>query len=301
MKIIQLLFATLIGIFSTNAGGLTTAISNKAWGAFPGGNDAISLNNFESVVGKPVGIMSVFIHWGNNKDFPTELSQVVGQKGKTLLIFWEAMDYNKTINEQGPYSYDAINNGRWDSYIKNFAINARMYGAPVVIAPFSEMNGNWTQWGITVGNNTAQKHIKAWRRIYGIFKSNNATNVKFAWVVNCNAVPDTFANRFEKFYPGNAYVDYVGVDGFNFGNPWLSWESIFHDSLTRLQTYGKSTIIASMACDEGLPNQKAQWIVDMVPAMNNYPLVTGWVWFNENKWRVDSTPESLDAFRSILP
>ena len=41
---------------------------------------------------------------------------------------------------------------------------------------------------------------------------------EFGWTMNNDSVPDTTDNEYEDYYPGDAYVDYIGIDGFNFAS-----------------------------------------------------------------------------------
>ncbi len=272
--------------------------TQKEWGAFVGWQET-ALASFESLVGAQADYQAVFVHWGNEKDFPMYLKGLKDQ-GKTLVIFWEALDYTTTTLNQPKYNYDAINAGNWDSYITKFATDAATYGGPVIIIPFSEMNGNWFATGGTVNGNTPAKFITAWKRTRGFFTS---PNVKFGWAPNSDSHPDTAENQLEKYYPGNQYVDYVGVDGFNDGKPtWRTFDQIFGDVIKRLSVYNKPLFIFSFASMEG--TKKAAWITDALTVqMQKYPQIKGWIWFNENKekdWRVNSDPASLSAFKAAV-
>lgn len=278
---------------------ITSTSTIQEWGAYAGWQDN-SMLDFESRVGKKVKNYVTFTHWGNENQFPSHLALTTRDAGKILVIFWEAMDYNASYL-QSNFSYDAINGGAWDEYIASFAQSAAAYAGPVILIPFEEMNGDWSPWSITLNSNNAVKHITAYRRIRNMFR--NAPNVKFAWVVNNDAVPDIADNQFENFYPGDEYVDYVGVNGFNFGSPWQTFDQIFKDALNRLALYKKPLYIFSMASAEGA--QKAAWIKNALgEELPKHPEVRGWMWFNEKKerdWRVWSDAESLDAFKASLP
>jgi endoglucanase len=264
-----------------------TTASSLEWGAFSGYSPA-DLTAFETLVGKSVQLRSVFTNW--NESFPTSVATNLKSQNKTLVIFWE--QYGVTL--------DSIIAGDSDAYIKKFAAEAKTYGGPVILAPFHEMNGNWDPWGGTVGDNSPQKVVLAWKRVRDVFGT--VSNVKFAWAVNNESVPNTTSNAISAYYPGDAYVDYVAVDGFNFGNPWQSFDTVFGKSLTTVSAYKKPIYILSMASAGG--TQKAAWITDAVTVqMKKYPLLKGWVWFNENKeqdWRVNSDNASLAAFKEVL-
>ena len=265
------------------------------WGAYVGLSDGDLTHNgdlaaFESLVGKPVDIQAVFIGW--EKNFPATIGTNLAPAGKTLLIYWL----------QNGISLDDIIAGKSDAYINQFAADVKSYGGPVVLAPLHEMNGDWNAWSGAVGTNTPAKVIAAWKHIHDAFMG--ILNVKFAWAVNNGSVPDTPENAFEVYYPGDAYVDYVGVDGFNFANPWMTWDEVFPASLmSRLAAYRKPILISSMGSDPG-PGQ-AQWISDMGTGIKKYPQVMGWVWFNQSdpkdNFLVDSSTSTLAAFKAIIP
>ena len=243
----------------------------------------------ESLVGKKMNLVATFSGWGDS--FPSQFSTTVGSQGKTLVVFWE--QFNVAL--------DDIANGNNDTYIKQYASQAKAYGGSVMLVPFHEMNGSWTPWCGCVGNNTPAKVIAAWKHIHDLFQGD--TNVKFAWNVNSNSVPDTSANAIENYYPGDAYVDYVSVDGFNFGNPWVSFAQIFNAPLAVLETYNKPIYVLSTASAQG--NAKAAWITNAFTVeIQKHPKIAGWVWFNVNKeanWLVNSDPASLTAFIGALP
>ena len=262
------------------------------WGAFAG-NGLNDLEPFEKLVGEQVDIRAYFLGWGDS--FPTAVASKLKASGKTLLIFWE------------PYgtSVSSIAEGKSDAYIKTFAAQAKASGVSVMLAPFHEMNGNWDPWG---GYNSANKQINtaktiidAWRRIHSFFP--DAKNVKFAWAVNNVSVPNILANDMSVYYPGDAYVDYVGVDGFNFNNPWQSFAQVFDKAINKVSVYKKPIYIFSMGCVAN--PKKADWIKEGLGKHVHQYKIAGWVWFNQDggdgNWVVNSDPDSLAAFKAVIP
>lgn len=257
------------------------------WGAYAGAYPE-DITAFESLVGSRADLVATFYGWYD--DFPLYYGSVARDDGKTLVIFWE--QYGVTLDE--------IISGGSDAYIRKFAEDARVYGGPVLLAPFHEMNGYWTPWSGVNGNNSAQKVILAWRHIHNIFR--DSPNVRFVWAVNSDSVPDTEANAIAAYYPGDAYVDAVAINGFNFGDPWMSFDSIFRDTLLELKLYHKPIYVLSIASAGG--PEKAAWITDALAVkIPQHPEIIGWIWFNENKeanWTVNSDPDSLKAFQNAL-
>ena len=255
----------------------------KIWGAYSG-DTVSSFTNFENKVGKKADIIAMFADFSTQ--FPLEFAKQADATGHILLIFWEPSNV----------SLDSIISGQYDEYVKNFANQANIYGKPIILVPMPEMNGNWDSWSGTSGNNSFAKIIEAWRHMHNLFLI--APNVKWGWTVNNVSVPDTPQNAIVNYYPGDTYVDYVGVDGFNFGNPWQSYADIFSSALQQLKIYDKPIYIFSMASAQG--SQKAAWIVDALSQIKSDSSIAGFVWFNQNKeqnWLVDSDAASLQAFQ----
>lgn len=262
-----------------------TLESEYVWGVYAGPNSG-DVREFERMVGYKAEIASVFINWESN--FPIDFDEGLDD-GTTMLIFWE----------QDGYSLRDIVSGKYDEYIRLFSDYAENSSREIMIAPLYEMNGDWYSWGGSVGDNTPDLIKDTWRHIYSKFGF--VPNVKFAWTPNITSKPDVLGNSVEVYYPGDEYVDVIGVDGFNFNIPGLSFEAIFDDGLKRLSKYDKDIYILSMATPES-PG-KAQWIDDFSKALPKYSKVKGFVWFNEEKefdWRVNSSQESLMAFKNLI-
>jgi beta-mannanase len=278
----------------------SAANTKLKWGVYAGGevNEAIEV---QRTVGRKPDYLPTFVHWGNNSDFPSKMAEYAYLQRQTLVIYWEAMDYNAENPEtDGRFSYGEILTGKFDGYLETFAGVAAKYGRPIILIPFEEMNGNWYPWAVTLNGNTPQKHIDAYRYVRRFF--DKATNVKFGWAINNDSIPDTQDSEPLTYYPGDKYVDYVGVNGFNFGDPWQSWTEVFDDSLKKLATLNKPIIIFSMA--SGTDTKKEKWITTAGEEISSYDKLEGWIWFNQKKeqdWRIWSDPRSLRAFkRSML-
>jgi beta-mannanase len=238
-------------------------------------------------------MQAFFTGWGSSGSFPSGYGSTVRDQGKTLFLYWE--QYGTTL--------DGIINGSQDAYIKQFAAAAKAYGGPVILAPFHEMNGDWTPWSGAVSGNSPAKVVTAWQHIHDLFAG--ANNVKFAWVMNGNSVPDTAANAISKYWPGSAYVDYIGLDNFN-GPSYsssLTFDALFADAIAEVKGFNKPIIITSTACAQNA--NKPAWITtSLTTAIKKYPSVIGWIWFNEDKeadWRVNSDAASLTAFKNAIP
>lgn len=258
------------------------------WGAFTGGTTA-SLNTFSTLVGKQPNLVGVFI--GDGDSFTSDFSSFFST-GKTLVVYWES---NLTAKQ--------IANGSADTFVSNWAKQIKAYGGPVVLAPLDEMNGDWSAY-----NGDPINYKAAWIRVHNLFAG--VTNVKFAYTVNNTSEPDVASNGVTIYYPGDAYVDIVGIDGFNgylaWGGPSLTWNQVFvtnsDGTLPRFKSAfpNKPIWIMSTASCQG--TTKPTWINQMGTGIQQYG-IQGWVWFNVNKecnWTVNSDPASLAAFKTLI-
>jgi mannan endo-1,4-beta-mannosidase len=80
---------------------------------------------------------------------------------------------------------------------------------PVVFRPYHEMNGSWFWWG---GDNVSPEDYKQlWKETQQLLRKNGVHSLLYAYSPNTiNSLED-----FDKFYPGDDFVDILGVDIYN--------------------------------------------------------------------------------------
>ncbi len=207
------------------------------------------------------------------------------------------------------YTDAQIAAGAIDTSLHSFAHEAASWGRPFFYRLDWEMNGNWMAFGPGQNGNTDQSFIAMWQHVVRLFRQNGAHNAQF--VFSPNTICSGACTDFTPMYPGNDYVDWVGLDGYNWGNVhtsshWDSFTTIFGPSYHKLVALApsKPVMIAETASTEQGGN-KATWITQTffrdIP--NNFPLIKLIVWFDFNKetdWRVNSSPAALQAYRSVV-
>lgn len=267
-------------------------------------NTTGELSQLESLLKKPIKVISIFKQFGHpsNHDLVEADLQYIKSTGKSLLIAWEPWNPTEGMQQSRNYLVD-IASGAFDSYIEKFAQDVKTFSNPVTIRFGHEMNGNWYPWG-----NKPEEYKNAYRHIVQIFRLANIPNVHWMWSVNAENIPASPISEIGKYYPGNDMVDWIGIDGFNFGNKgeassWRSFSDIFLTSYKYIaSTYAKPISLSELAsAEEG--GSKAEWIKNMLNSalQNQFPLVQELIWFNINKeadWRINSSPSSLQAFQS---
>ncbi|MDQ7810861.1 glycosyl hydrolase [Amycolatopsis sp. A133] len=202
----------------------------------------------------------------------------------------------------GPFgvSFDDLAAGELDDTVEARADGVKTLGAKVIVDFAAEMNEE-EGWG---GHSPA-KYIAAYRHIHDVFAARGVTNVVWAWCPNNTDTPG--APPATAYYPGDEYVDWTGVDGYNWGTSeagfgWQSFEEVFADSYGKLAALRKPIIIGEMASDE-TGGDKARWVGDVVPALQRrFPLVKAVVWFDvekERRWQITSSVPSLAAYQRM--
>jgi hypothetical protein len=145
-----------------------------------------------------------------------------------------------------------------------------------------------------------------WRHVWRIFKAEHATNVIWVWSPNIQkrshpGMPDLSAE-----YPGDKYVDWVGIDGYYYShtNNDQSFKDVFDPTMAQLRQAApnKPWLISETGVALG-PNKPAQ-IKNLLHGVLNHPRLNGFVYFDQYKpydrsdWRFDAPGDSasLQAF-----
>jgi hypothetical protein len=202
--------------------------------------------------------------------FPSEPAAGLMERGITPMIWWQpAAPPGKARGEYARYVHTI--NGRHDDYIRQWATDARDHGGPIILRYAHEMNGKWYPWGITRFDNTPERYKKAWQHIWRIFRDVGADNVRFMWSPaqeNCKGCEPNYA--YEAFYPGNRFVDYVGLNAYNSArNSWRSLVDVVEKPVTRLRAMTKTLsyprgkpIILGEVGSNYVGGDKAHWVTD---------------------------------------
>ena len=192
---------------------------------------------FRADTGRWPATWSFWNNWGGTDSaFPTAAaSQLRG--GTVPFIFWAPVEPDHLTSDK--WTYNTIRRGDHDAYITQFAQDAKAYGGRVLLRFAHEMDGDWFPWGIGRFDNTRRNFILAWRHVYNIFKSVGARNVKFVWSPN-----GYYSKRgvpIKDVYPGDKYVDYLAISGFNWGAPkWQTMAQVLETKLKELEAVTKS-------------------------------------------------------------
>ena len=309
LRVVLPLLSALPLLFNLTVAQAGAAAAPIAFGAYiPGAQwDATQIDAYRSLVGTAPAIVMWYQDWAHadTSGFAAGSLDAVVARGAMPLVTWEPWDYAAGPN-QPAYALGAINAGTYDAYIRGWARDAAAWGKPFYLRFAHEMNGNWYPWSVGVNGNTGADYVAAWRHVVAIFRQEGATNVRWVW---CPNVIFDGSAPLATVYPGDAWVDWVALDGYNWGTSqtWSQWQSLTqvfapsHDALAALTA--KPMMIAEVASAEA-GGDKANWIKRgfLTDLPKQLPRVRAVVWFNENKetdWRVNSSTSSLNAYRQV--
>jgi glycosyl hydrolase family 26 len=285
------------------------AAGRVAVGAFvPGAaQDPSLIDAYAQKAGRKPVIVSWYREW-KQQAFVSRTLDAIALRGAIPMITWEpykAASWNRYDPGKGTYYPPrSIAAGKYDRYIRASALDAKRWGRPIFVRFAHEMNGAWYPWGAGVNGNTAADYKNAWRHVVKTFRSVGAQKVRWVWGPNTD---DDGELPFKRFYPGDRWVDWVGLSGFNWGGPW-EWQSAAaiygHSYRAILQLTAKPIVIAEMAAGERGGN-KAKWIKRTFGRdLPTFKHIRAVVWFNGQdrwaNWDIDSSVASLAAFRSAI-
>jgi beta-mannanase len=285
--------------------------------AFPRNGEA-GLQAYERLIGRKLAQVLWFLYFDD--PFPTQACRTVISHGSIPQLTWELFwQLARPSNDDTSTGLDDVLEHRHDAYIDAFAAAAADCRGPILIRFLHEFNGNWHPWGGFKNGSAAggPERVKAvWKYVVDRFRAAGATNVLWLWCPHGPTadVPTDAWNDMDNYYPGDDYVDWFGMDGYNWyprdawggERPYHDFDAIFKVVYDRLVTLADKPIaISEIAAGEFTYGQttKADWIIDTFTRMKAYPAVKLYSWFNINKeldWRVNSSPRALAAFRSMM-
>lgn len=279
----------------------------RSWGAFIPPVTGARPSTFSSIdrLASLAGYKPHFLHLfaAMPDSLPVTTLDLIRNSGATPILTLEPWDPTKG-RDQSLYSLASIAAGQHDPDLSRWGTQLSAWPYPILLRFAQEMNGTWYPWSIGVNGNTSEDYRAAWSRMHSVI-SGQAPEVRFVWAPN--AITEG-TRDFTDCYPGAEVVDYLGLDGYNWGpipgHQWQSAAKLFSNSLEALGRLRQPILISEVGCADGpTPSLKAQWITDFFAIIESHPAVAGFVWFQMDKerdWRFNSTSASTTSFRNGL-
>ena len=257
-----------------------------------------ALETAEVAVGARAAIVGTFADWQHTPDFPRGLATKISRRGAVPLISWEPWDSWQGGAEQPGYALRTITTGEHDALIDRWAEQIAAYHRPVMLRFAAEMNGDWLPWSTGVNGNASGEYVAAWRHVRERFRRAGAGNA--VWVWNPIAAYDG-STPLDELFPGADVVDWLAVDGYNWGDMrdwgWQDYDDIFTPTLSTFRALapGAPVMIAETGCAPD--RRKAAWVTDTLERARDGG-VDALVWFEfekETDWRLSGSAEAARA------
>lgn len=275
-------------------------VYDAAQGEVGAPESAQTLDQYAAMVGRKPDIVMDYSNITDPLLTKTEVANL-SSRGETPLVSWQLFQSGYS----GPtIPLSQIAAGAYDGELRRAASEAKAMPFSEILIRFGhEMNGDWYGWSGDPAN-----FVAAWRHVVSVFRAEGANNVKWVWSAN---VESGGKYAFSSYFPGDEWVDYTGLDGYNWGtagigtNRWESLSQVFSSSYARLTQLSSKPVIVTEVSSSEAGGDKAAWIREgfLKTIPQSFPRVNAVVWFDRNQeedWRIDSSSSSLAAYREVV-
>ncbi len=259
-------------------------------------NQDAAMAALEVCAGHALGADREYHKWDDV--FPTAHERNSRDAGRTIVMSWKAQ-----LRSGHEVQWADIAAGRYDDVIDARAADIRAFGANVYLIFHHEPEDE-----VDDENGSAADFVAAWRHIHGRFTNDGVTNVRWlldlmTWTFDPKSGRDP-----EDYWPGSAYVDAVGADGYNWygcrGSNWVSFGDEFSGFYDWSVEKSKPAIAPEWGSTEDPSDhgRKARWITDAAAWVKAHPNIVGMAYFDspaDCTWWADTTPQSLAAFAKV--
>jgi len=308
---------------------------NKIYfGAFPdfgGSEDNITtkrLTDFQNLINKKIVWAYFSQNWFNGIIYPKEAIDTIHQQGVIPFVRLMPRSNEEQFIKEEKFTLDNIINGKFDNELKQWARDAKEDNIPLLIDFAVEMNGDWFSWsGYFNGADKkdgygdpnyydgAERYRDAYRHIIDIFDQEEATNITWFFHLDIHSTPNEEWNQPKYYYPGDEYIDWIGVSLYGAMSPkedyWESFDEILQDKYQSILDVSSNKPFALLefgVTDNHPQGSKPQWIEGafetiLAKKYISFNAISYWheSWEEEDNIfatiRVDSSVESLEVFR----
>lgn len=278
------------------------------------------MSELEAEIGRDLPVVLEYIHL--NSEFPMEEMLRYQEEGKLIeLTLQYTISNNLDLYGESPLL--GVLRGDYDEELREIAAMAKKFSHPFLFRLNNEMNSDWTSYSGIINLSDPELYKASWRYIYDLFEAEGVDNCIWIFNPNDNNFPPANWNDALAYYPGNEYVQVLGVTGYNTGNYYKdvtaeSWHDFteIYDKIEDvfLPHFEKFPWVITEFASSSYGGDKAEWIDDMYKYMSDYENIKVAVWFDyadfdfregmehipARPYWIAETEETLDAFRRGL-
>jgi hypothetical protein len=270
------------------------------------------IKKFEDSVGKEIAWAYFSNNWFVENDEGTTWTEIKFPKVAVQTI-WEYRKEHRIVpfirmmprsnwNSNAPdpvYTMQRIINGEFDTPLRVWATEARDTKIPLMVEFGAEVNGDWFSWsGLHNGGGETNKYgdpalpdgperyRDAYRHIINLFRAQGVNNITWVFHVDAHASPKEGWNSMAGYYPGDDYIDWLGVSVYGPqepSDPYQTFKDSFdsdngYEELTKVSTTKPIAILEFGIIDH---RKKPEWITAALGAIKkDYPQVKAISYWN---------------------
>jgi hypothetical protein len=263
--------------------------------------DPLAFDSLGASLGCAPAVNSDF--WKLDSDVTPERLERLSASGATPMVTLEPWLVESTPGdpELAGFTLQSVIEGDHDDDLWRIAGVMATYDRAVYLRFAHELNGDWYPWAVGVNTNTSDRYVRAWRHVHDLFTRAGADQV--TWVWSPNVVTNT-GRDFAEAYPGDDYVDVLGLTGYG-GLAGADASETFEDSLDELEDVSEAPVLLA---ETGASGDKRRWIESLPELLAEHERVIGLVWFSTTPestgatgdYRLDDSEVTLDAFRGLV-
>ncbi len=209
----------------------------------------------------------------------------------------------------------AILDGKYDDYFAAYADKLKEFGHPVLFRLNNEMNGDWCWYSALYTGKDAELYKALWRYVHSIFVARGVENVVWVWNPHDVSLPAFKWNHYLAYYPGDEYVDIIGLTGYNNGTyfpgeRWREFVEIYPSLHDEYAGHFDKPFMITEFSSNSVGGDKVAWIHRMFDEIGKLDRIKVAIWwsgvdFDQNGqpgriYLIDENEQILDAFKERL-
>lgn len=285
--------------------------SQLKWGVFEPSTiqDTVFLNHLERELNYEFPCLLHYYDLQGN--FNHKNIQEIYDQNKYLEFTFQTSTYGQATDNS---LFDVLD-GKHDEVIDKLITEFKRIQKPVLFRLNNEMNGDWCEYNALHYQKDTRLYLALWQHFYNKLQENSVNNVIMVWNPNDGDFPHFKWNHYLNYFPGEKYVDIIGLTGYNTGNyykdeTWREFNQIYDNIMSEYKKhfYGYPYIITEFGSSI-YGGDKQKWMQDMFQNMKKYDIKLA-IWWNgvdyDNNgkpsriYKFDFNPTLLETFKEGL-
>jgi len=192
--------------------------SSLTWGIFENKAlvDATSLLEIENKVDYRFPIILYYTGFMQGEKRHPRVAAALENAGKQGRLVELTLQTIEQYKGRGNMVYDVLD-GKYDEFLKNYVNDVVNSEQPVLFRCGNEMNGDWCVYSAHHTSKDTEIYKAFYQHIYKLFQEAGADNIIWVWNPNGESFPDFKWNHELCYYPGDEFVDVIGMTSYNTG------------------------------------------------------------------------------------